>query len=126
MIRTKRIYERPESDDGYRVLVDRLWPRGLTKEKAEIDEWLKEVAPSDGLRRWFHDNPDRWADFKASYTEELMTKSALLDKISKRSFTGRVTLLYSRHDEEHNQAVVIKEFLEERRSRAKLGSSQTI
>ena len=69
MIRTKRVYERPETDDGYRVLVDRLWPRGLTKERAGVDEWLREAGPSDDLRRWFHDNPEKWDEFKASYRE---------------------------------------------------------
>lgn len=117
MIRTKRVYERPEIDDGYRVLVDRLWPRGLTKEKAGVDEWLREAGPSDELRRWFHDHPDKWDEFKVSYVEELKKKGTLLDKIASKACSGRVTLLYAYHDEAHNQAVIIKEFLEERRDR---------
>lgn len=119
MIRTKRVYERPEVDDGYRVLVDRLWPRGLTKEKAGVDEWLREAGPSDQLRKWFHDHPDKWDEFRTRYVEELNRKGNLLDKIASRAARGRVTLLYSYHDNAHNQAVVIKEFLEERRDRNK-------
>lgn len=109
MIRTKRVYERPETDDGYRV----LWPRGLTKGKAGVDEWLREAWPSDDLRRWFRDNPKKWEEFKASYREELRAKGTLPDKKASKSSKARVTLLYSYHDPEHNQAVVLKEFLEE-------------
>lgn len=122
MIRTKRVYERPEVDDGYRVLVDRLWPRGLTKERAGVDEWLKEAGPSDQLRKWFHDHPDKWDEFKARYIEELNSKGNLLDKIASRAASERVTLLYSYHDDAHNQAVVIKEFLEDRRDRKRSAS----
>jgi uncharacterized protein YeaO (DUF488 family) len=117
MIRIKRVYERPETDDGYRVLVDRLWPRGISKERAGVDEWLKEAGPSDDLRRWFRDNPEEWEDFKASYVEELRTKGTLLDKITSKSEKARVTLLYAYKDPEHNQAVVLKEFLEETKGR---------
>jgi uncharacterized protein YeaO (DUF488 family) len=113
MIRIKRVYEEPELDDGFRVLVDRVWPRGLTKEKARVDEWLKEAGPSDDLRRSFHDDPEKWEEFRASYREELKRKGMLFDKISSRSSKARVTLLYSYRDPEHNQAVVLKEFLEE-------------
>ncbi len=118
MIKTKRIYEEPKAEDGYRVLVDRLWPRGLTREKAHVDEWLREAGPSDELRKWFHEHPDRWDEFRASYTEELMKKGALLDKIAARGARGRVTLLFSYRDLEHNQAVVIKEFIEKKRGKA--------
>ena len=122
MIKTKRVYERPETEDGYRVLVDRLWPRGLTKERAKVDEWLREAGPSDDLRRWFHDNPGEWEGFKASYRKELTRKSCLLEKIASKSCRARVTLLYSYHDPQYNQAVVLKEFLEELKSRPKPGS----
>ncbi len=114
MIKTKRIYEEPEPEDGYRVLVDRLWPRGLTRERAHVDEWLKEAGPSDDLRRWFHDHPDKWDEFKASYTEELRKKAEILNKIASKGAKGRVTLLFSYRDPEHNQAVVIKEFVEKK------------
>ena len=112
MIKTKRIYEDPSPEDGYRVLVDRLWPRGLTREKAHVDEWLKEAGPSDSLRKWFHDYPDKWEEFKDRYTEELRKKAEILNKIASKGAKGRVTLLFSYRDSEHNQAVVIKEFLE--------------
>ncbi len=122
MLRTKRVYDRPDADDGYRVLVDRFWPRGLTKERAGVDEWLKEAGPSHDLRRWFHENPEEWEEFKASYREELRTKGTLLDKIASKSNKARVTLLYSYHDPEHNQAVVLKEFLEEIKCRPTLAA----
>lgn len=116
MLKTKRVYERPEMEDGFRVLVDRLWPRGLTKERAKVDVWLKEAGPSDELRRWFHDNPDNWEDFRKRYIEELSKKEAILENIASRSRKGRVTLLYSYHDNTHNQAVVLKEFIESRKT----------
>jgi uncharacterized protein YeaO (DUF488 family) len=122
MLRTKRVYERPDSDDGYRVLVDRSWPRGLTKEKANVDEWLREAGPSDDLRRWFHNNPEKWEEFKASYIGELRTKGTLLNKIATRSDKARVTLLYSYNDPVHNQAVVLKEFLDEMKTRLVLAA----
>ena len=112
MLKTKRVYDKPEMEDGFRVLVDRLWPRGLTKDRARVDEWLKEAGPSDDLRRWFHAHPDKWEEFKDRYVAELKKKGTLLDKIASRSKKGRVTLLYSYHDNKHNQAVIIKEFLE--------------
>ena len=112
MLKTKRVYDKPEMEDGFRVLVDRLWPRGLTKDRARVDEWLKEAGPSDDLRRWFHAHPDKWEEFRDRYVAELKKKGTLLDKIASRSKKGRVTLLYSYHDNNHNQAVIIKEFLE--------------
>lgn len=117
MIKTKRIYERPETEDGYRVLVDRLWPRGLSRARARIDEWLKDAGPSDDLRRWFHAHPDRWEEFRMRYREELIGRGSLLDKIAARSKNSRVTLLYSYRDATHNHAAVIKEYLEERKGR---------
>ena len=122
MIKTKRVYETPESEDGYRVLVDRLWPRGLTKEKARVDEWLREAGPSDELRRWFHSNSEKWSEFEILYRKELMDKRGLLEKIASRSKNARVTLLYSYHDPAHNQAVVLKEFIEEMQKRPRSAS----
>ncbi len=118
MIKIKRIYDEPMPEDGYRVLVDRLWPRGLTRERAHVDEWLKEAGPSDDLRKWFHKHPEKWEEFKACYTEELKKKSDLLSKIAQKGSRGRVTLLFSYRDLEHNQATVIKEFIEESRGKA--------
>ncbi|MEK4032896.1 DUF488 domain-containing protein [Methylocystis sp. IM3] len=109
----KRVYEPPEKDDGARVLVDRLWPRGLTKEKAALDHWAKEVAPSNELRRWFGHRPDRWEEFAARYREELEAPPAQAEIAAIRRLLrqGRVTLLYAAHDEAQNNAVVLREAL---------------
>jgi len=111
MIDLKRIYEEPSEDDGYRVLVDRLWPRGVSKEKAALGEWLKEVGPSDGLRQWFGHKPERFDEFRKRYLVELKTNPATeqLKRIVQSHKT--VTLLYSAHDPEHNQAVVLRDYL---------------
>jgi uncharacterized protein YeaO (DUF488 family) len=112
MIRTKRIYERPEAKDGYRVLVDRLWPRGMKKEVAKIDLWMKDVAPSDELRKFFHHDAMKWPDFLKKYQAELKTKKeriAELKKLEKEH--GTLTLLFGARDPEHNQAAVIAEAL---------------
>jgi len=112
MIRTKRVYEKPSKDDGFRVLVDRLWPRGLTKEKAAADLWLKEIAPSDGLRKEFHDEKVTWPEFEKRYRAELTKKKELLEEIRSLEKKYRtVTLIYGRNDEKQNQAVVIAEAL---------------
>lgn len=115
MFRVKRIYEAAESADGYRVLVDRLWPRGVSKEKAKIDLWLKEIAPSDALRKWFGHDPKRWEEFQEKYHEELKKDSgavAQLKELGKEH--GTVTLLYSAHDEKHNQAVALEKYLKQK------------
>jgi uncharacterized protein YeaO (DUF488 family) len=112
MIRTKRVYEKAVKEDGTRVLVDRLWPRGISKKAARIDEWLREVAPSDKLREWFAHDPERWQGFKQKYTRELKTKKDLIGKLRRVSRNKTLTLLYSARDELHNQAIVLKEFLE--------------
>jgi len=116
MLKCKRIYDPPEATDGYRVLVDRLWPRGLTKERAKIDEWMKDLAPSDTLRRWFSHDPKKWDEFKKRYREELKnpTKAALLAQIRELSRRQTVTILYSARDEKHNNAVVVREMIKER------------
>lgn len=113
-IRTKRVYEDPAPDDGSRVLVDRLWPRGVSKEEAELDDWLREIAPSDDLRRWFDHDPERWDEFVRRYAEELREKEDLLDDLVAGAEEGRVTLLYAARDTEHNNAIALKQILEAR------------
>ncbi|ANA41526.1 MULTISPECIES: DUF488 domain-containing protein [Geobacter] len=113
MIRIKRVYDEPTPEDGKRILVDRLWPRGITKDKARIDEWLKEVAPSDGLRQWFGHDPARWDEFRERYRRELDAKAELLDGLRKLAAGGTVTLLFAAKDEKHNNAVVLKDILVE-------------
>lgn len=110
-IRIKRVYEAPEGSDGKRILVDRLWPRGLKKEDAALDGWDKDVAPSPALRKWFGHDPDRWTEFQRRYEAELkhdpQAAKALLEQYGKKRFT----LLYAAHDEEHNHALVLARFL---------------
>jgi uncharacterized protein YeaO (DUF488 family) len=112
MIRLKRVYEEPDKKDGWRVLVDRLWPRGLTKEKAVVDTWMKEIAPSDALRKWFGHEPEKWAAFEKKYRAELAKKKGLLQELRKMEKEhGTVTLLFGRKDEKQNQAVIIASLL---------------
>ena len=111
MLKTKRIYEPPSSDDGERILVDRLWPRGLSKEKARIDEWMKEIAPSDELRNWYRHEDAKWDEFRNSYFSELETKKELVDRLLQKSRKKDVTLLFSTRAEKNN-AVALKEYLE--------------
>lgn len=113
MVALKRVYEEAEPSDGLRVLVDRLWPRGVTKDGAHLDRWEKELAPSDELRRWFAHDPEKWPEFRRRYRAELSVQAALLHELAQESKKGRVTLLYAAKDEEHNNAVVLKEMLEE-------------
>jgi uncharacterized protein YeaO (DUF488 family) len=112
MLQTKRTYDPPAAEDGYRVLVDRLWPRGLKRETARIDLWLKEIAPSDELRRWFGHDPARWTKFQARYRQELAAKEQLWRELLARSREGPVTLLYAAKDTQRNNAVALKTFLE--------------
>ena len=107
----KRIYQQPESTDGYRLLVDRLWPRGLSKDGASLDAWMKDVGPSSKLRRWFNHDAARWAEFKWRYGAELDDRPELVDEILTRANGGPVTLLYSARDPAHNQAVALAEYL---------------
>ena len=112
MIELKRIFEKPDPSDGYRILVDRLWPRGMTREKAAIDLWFKEIAPSDELRKWFHHEVPNWEEFRARYEREIRDNQVTLEKLKaiiKKEKT--VTLLYGAKDEKHNQALVIKDLL---------------
>ena len=115
MITIKRIYDPVSEDDGKRILVDRLWPRGLKKEKAVIDEWLKDIAPSDELRKWFSHDSSKWQEFKNKYKKELKgkDKSELLEQLKKTAKKEKVTVLFSARDIAHNNAVVLKELLEE-------------
>jgi uncharacterized protein YeaO (DUF488 family) len=112
MIKIKRIYEEPEPQDGYRVLVDRLWPRGLSKEKTHLDSWLKEIAPSDELRHWFSHDPAKWGEFRKRYQAELAAMQPLLDELRGQAKKGTLTLLYAAKDDQHNNAVVLKDVLE--------------
>ncbi len=111
MLKTKRIYELPSSDDGERILVDRLWPRGISKEKARIDEWMKEIAPSDELRNWYRHEDAKWDEFRNRYFSELETKKEPVDRLRQKSRKKDVTLLFSTRAEKNN-AVALKEYLE--------------
>jgi uncharacterized protein YeaO (DUF488 family) len=113
MIRIRRVYDPPAAEDGRRVLVDRLWPRGLSRERARIDEWLNEIAPSDSLRRWFGHDPARWEAFRQRYREELNGHGELLDRLRSEAREMTVTLLFAAKDEVHNNAVVLKELIVE-------------
>jgi uncharacterized protein YeaO (DUF488 family) len=112
VLRIKRVYEEPSEDDGERILVDRLWPRGLTKARAKVDLWLKEVAPSNDLRKWFAHDPNRWLEFKRRYTAELKALNKPFALLKQETSRGTVTLLYGARDEEHNEAVVLLELLQ--------------
>lgn len=111
----KRVYEQPADGDGYRVLVDRLWPRGLSKDRAALDEWVKELGPSTPLRQWFGHDVAKWDGFRAKYRAELAGAESLWRPIVDKARTERVTLLFGASDSEHNQAVVLHEFLLEQR-----------
>lgn len=111
-IHIKRIYEDTSKTDGFRVLVDRIWPRGVSKEDAKLDEWLKEIAPSTELRKWFDHKEERFEEFSKKYKEELKNHSDLVEKLLKTAKNKRLTLLYGAKDETHNQAVVLKTYLE--------------
>jgi uncharacterized protein YeaO (DUF488 family) len=107
----KRAYEPAAESDGYRVLIDRMWPRGVTKDQARLDEWARELAPSTELRRWFGHDPERFEEFRRRYVEELAAEGKKLDELRDRASSGRVTLVYGAHDREHNDAVVLAELL---------------
>ena len=112
MIKIKRAYEQPSKEDGYRILVDRLWPRGLTKERVAVDLWLKEIAPSTGLRQWFHETK-KWYEFQKKYQNELIQKKELIEKIAQLEREKKsITLVYAAKDQEQNNAVIIKKMLQ--------------
>ena len=110
-VRLKRAYEPAAASDGYRVLIDRLWPRGVSREKARLDEWARELAPSTELRRWFAHDPARFEEFRRRYTEELAAQEPKLRELRRRAREGTLTLVYGARDTEHNDAVVLAEIL---------------
>jgi uncharacterized protein YeaO (DUF488 family) len=112
MIQIKRAYEPPSKGDGERFLVERLWPRGVKKEKLQVEAWLKDVAPSSALRQWFEHDPAKWDEFRRRYFRELDKHAAAWQPLLARAGRGRVTLVYSAHDTEHNNALALKEFLD--------------
>ena len=110
-VRLKRAYEPPARSDGYRVLIDRLWPRGVSKERAQLDEWQRELAPSSELRRWFGHDPAKFGEFRRRYREELAGQEETLRELRRRAREGTLTLVYGARDSEHNDAVVLAELL---------------
>ena len=114
-IKLKRAYESPAPDDGTRILIDRLWPRGVKKADAAIDEWMKDIAPSTGLRKWFGHDPARWQEFRRRYQSEIRQHPDEFDRLRALAQNGRITLVFAAHDEAHNDAVVLKDLLLGRR-----------
>lgn len=114
----RRAYDEPTNNDGYRVLVDRVWPRGVSKEDAQLDEWCKQIAPSTELRKWFGHAPERWDGFRSRYRAELGDRDDLVEALVERTRRQRVTLVFGAKDTEHNQAVVLAELIDERRRSA--------
>jgi len=110
-VRVKRIYDAADSADGHRVLIDHVWPRGVTRERARLDDWARELAPSDELRRWFDHVPERFDEFRRRYREELSARSERLLELRRRAMNGPLTILYAARDREHNNAVVLSELL---------------
>ncbi|MGB8310422.1 MAG: DUF488 family protein [Halobacteriota archaeon] len=117
MIKLKRVYEKAENNDGLRVLVDRLWPRGVKKEEAKLDEWLRDIAPSSELRKWFSHDPNKWEGFKIRYEEELAQKEELLDKLIQDAKGKNITLVYASREKLFNNVTVLKALMEERMTR---------
>ena len=111
-VNIKRVYEEPKKSDGKRILVDRLWPRGLRKAEVKVDLWLKEIAPSTALRKWFSHEPSKWEEFKKRYSVELEKNNEEISLLEREVSEGKVTLVYGAKDQEHNGAVVLREFLE--------------
>jgi len=122
-VKVKRIYEAPDPSDGTRVLVDRLWARGLTKEKAALDLWLKDIAPSTELRKWFSHDPAKWEEFQKRYRAELETNDAAVARLREELRKGPVTLLYAARDQEHNEALVLRDYLVRRSARGESGQA---
>ena len=110
-VRIKRIYDRPARSDGERILVDRLWPRGIKRDDADLDAWLKDVAPSDTLRRWYHHDPEKWSEFKRRYVAELRKNPAASELKKAMTASKSVTLLFAAKDDVHNNAAVLRDFL---------------
>ena len=118
-IKLKRAYEPAAADDGARILIDRLWPRGVTKADAAIDQWVKDIAPSTALRKWFGHDPERWGEFRRRYVAEVHRNPEQLSQLRALARQGRITLVYSAHDEIHNDAVVLRDFLLGRQAKGK-------
>ena len=118
-VKLKRAYDKPSDKDGYRILVDRIWPRGASKEKLKIDDWAKDVAPSTELRKWFGHDPDKWDEFKKRYFRELKKKKEIVDRIRAQMKHHFVTFVFSAKDEKFNNAVALKEYLENHGKRKK-------
>lgn len=114
MLRVKRVYDTVSDEDGFRILVDRLWPRGISKERAKLALWLKDIAPSDGLRKWFGHDQKKWSEFKEKYHKELGDKASLISLVLEKMSSGNVTLLFGAKDEKFNNAVALKEYIAER------------
>ncbi len=112
-VNVKRVYEPPSEDDGLRVLVDRVWPRGFSKSRAKVDQWMKDLGPTDALRKWFGHDPARWLQFKKRYFKELAGKQEQIGRLLDQAKGRKLTLVYSAKDTEHNQAVALKEFMEQ-------------
>lgn len=117
MFQLKRAYAPVSAEDGCRVLVERLWPRGVSKERAAIDAWLKDVAPSSELRKWYGHDPQRWEEFRRRYWQELRSNREAVDELRKKEREGKVTLVYAAHDEKHNGALALKQFLAEHKAK---------
>lgn len=113
MLKTKRVYEEPSENDGYRILTERLWPRGVSKERAALDKWMKSIAPSHDLRKWFDHDPDKWEGFKERYRKELFGSEAVNEMLEIIKEQDTVTMVYASKDEEHNSTVLLKGFLED-------------
>jgi len=127
VIRLKRAYEPAEASDGRRILVDRLWPRGVSKQRLAIDGWMKELSPSAELRRWFQHDPDKWTEFRRRYKRELRANAQLVDQLARLASRRRVTLVFGARDEVHNDAVVLAEVMRariKRRSVARRGGAK--
>ena len=122
-VKLKRAYEPPEAGDGTRVLIDRLWPRGVRKVDAAIDQWAKDIAPSTALRKWFGHDPARWQEFRSRYAAEVHAHPEPLDRLRALAREGPITLVYSAHDKVHNDAVVLKDLLLERQSMRKVNTA---
>ena len=118
MLRLKRAYESADASDGQRILVDRLWPRGLSKRRLAVDEWMKELSPSSELRRWFHHDPKKWVEFQRRYKRELRRHANLVEQLARRASRRRVTLVFGARDEAHNDAVVLADVIRARMRRA--------
>ena len=122
-VRLKRAYEQPTRDDGTRILIDRLWPRGVKKVDAAVDQWMKDLAPSTALRQWFGHDPARWQEFRHRYAEEVRQHFDQLKQVRALARKGTITLVYSAHDEVHNDAIALRDFLLGRKTKRKPGAA---